>query len=217
MSNLFNNREYTRPEGLEPSVDNSVKKPEVSLFGKIMFWIIGLGIFSAVAYVIKSNRFKRMQNDVNEAASTIDTQLAKRADTLYKLVSSVKSFKEHEKDLYTSVTRMRALTGTGNINDSVELEKLTSSALGRLIAVRENYPELKSSDLYKELMEQSTYIEREIGAARRLYNSRVNEFNSSIFTWPNNVVSTTMKLTTLPLFQASQKQRDDVSFESLGL
>ncbi|MBN4083332.1 LemA family protein [Mycoplasma sp. CSL10137] len=215
MSNLFNNREYTAPQGLEPAVDNSVKKPESSILGKIFFWLVGLLIFSAIYYVVKTNMFKRMQNDVNEAASTIDTQLAKRADTLYKLVNSVKSFKDHETELYTSVTKMRSLTGTGNINDSVQLENLSNSVLGRLIAVRENYPELKSSDLYKELMEQSAYLEREISAARRLYNSRVNEFNSSIFTWPNNVISSTMKLVTLPLFQASQKQREDVSFDNL--
>ncbi|WP_334686915.1 LemA family protein [Mycoplasmopsis felis] len=93
------------------------------------------------------------------------------------MVNQVKSYKEFEKETLSDITKMRALTLQGGIANANELEKLNSSVFSRLITVSESYPELQSSSLYKELMNQSTYLERELQAARRTYNSYVNQFN----------------------------------------
>ncbi|MFV8400971.1 LemA family protein [Mycoplasma sp. 005V] len=218
MSNLFNNSEVKNPQGLEPVADNTPVTATASLGGKIVIYASFILIIPLVWYIIRRNNFLRMQNDINEAASGIDTQLQKRSDTLNKIVAQVKSYKIHEEKVFEDVAKLRALTLSGNTAaNSQEIESLNNSIFGRLMAVGENYPELKADSLYKELMEETVYLEREIAAARRLYNSKANAFNMQIMTWPDNVVSSNMKLTTVPLFQASAKARLDVNMNDLGL
>ncbi|WP_322875583.1 LemA family protein [Mycoplasmopsis felis] len=215
MSNLINTSKPSNPEGFQPNVDNSEKKASASTASKVFFWLIGLVIFSLIYYFVKRNRFNQLQFKVNNAASSIDVILNQRYDTLTKLVNQVKSYKEFEKETLSDITKMRALTLQGGIANANELEKLNSSVFGRLMAVSESYPELQSSSLYKELMNQSTYLERELQAARRTYNSYVNQFNEILFTFPSSIVASMLNLETLPLFVASATQKQDVSMANL--
>ncbi|WP_027121609.1 LemA family protein [Mycoplasma leonicaptivi] len=215
MSNLFSQHENKNPEGMPIYADATMREVKSSTASVILFWVLGLFIFSGIYFLIKRNSFLKQQVEVNESASTIDTQLAKRADTLIKLVDQVKSYKEFESSALQNITRLRNLSNSGTPESRNELNDLSNHVFGRLLAVSENYPDLKSSGLYKELMEQSTYIEREIAAARRLYNSKVTTFNSNIFSFPGSVVASSMHLTSLPVFVASQQQRQDVSMKNL--
>ncbi|CCP24049.1 LemA family protein [Mycoplasmopsis cynos] len=217
MANLFNNRENQNVEGFNPFVDNTPKKVVSSTAATIVFWILGLIIFSGIYFLVARNRLLRKQNEINESASVIDVQLAKRADTLIKLYDIVKSHKDFEKETFSQIAKLRSLQSLGAYSEKQrsEIENLNNSVLGRLIAVSENYPELKASQSYLNLMDQTVYLEREIGAARRLYNSKVTEFNTNIFLWPDSVVSSALSLTTYPLFVASQQQKSDVSMKDL--
>ncbi|MFL1058689.1 LemA family protein, partial [Mycoplasmopsis synoviae] len=95
-----------------------------------------------------------IQNEINENASLIQIQLAKRADTLTKLVEQVRSYKDFEKETYTEVAKLRNLTSQPSaVENGAEIERLNNSVFGRLMAVAENYTELKASSLYKDLME----------------------------------------------------------------
>ncbi|MFV8476054.1 LemA family protein [Mycoplasma sp. VS403A] len=218
MSNLFNNSELKNPEGLEPVADNTEVAAKASTPAKVVVYASFIFIIPVIWYIVRRNKFLRMQNEINEAASGIDTQLQKRSDTLNKIVLQVKSYKIHEEKVFEDVAKLRSLTLSGNTAaNSEEIESLNNSIFGRLMAVGENYPELKADGLYKELMEETVYLEREIAAARRLYNSKANAFNMQIMTWPDNVVSSNMKLSTVPLFQASAKARKDVDMNELGL
>ncbi|MFV8483661.1 LemA family protein [Mycoplasma sp. Z473B] len=218
MSNLFNNSELKNPEGLEPVADNTEVAAKASTPAKVVVYASFIFIIPVIWYIVRRNKFLRMQNEINEAASGIDTQLQKRSDTLNKIVLQVKSYKIHEEKVFEEVAKLRSLTLSGNTAaNSEEIESLNNSIFGRLMAVGENYPELKADGLYKELMEETVYLEREIAAARRLYNSKANAFNMQIMTWPDNVVSSNMKLSTVPLFQASAKARKDVDMNELGL
>ncbi|WP_334687116.1 LemA family protein [Mycoplasmopsis felis] len=179
---------------------------------------MGLVIFSLIYYFVKRNRFNQLQFKVNNAASSIDVILNQRYDTLTKLVNQVKSYKEFEKETLSDITKMRALTLQGGIANANELEKLNSSVFGEINvseSFSESYPELQSSSLYKELMNQSTYLERELQAARRTYNSYVNQFNEILFTFPSSIVASMLNLETLPLFVASATQKQDVSMANL--
>lgn len=217
MANLYNNRENKNSEGFNPYVDNTERSAKSSTAATIIFWIVGLIIFSGIYFLVKRNSYLRQQNHINEAASTIDVQLAKRSDTLVKLFDVVQSHKQFEKDTFSEIARLRTFRSSTNLTSSQrsELEGLNSSVFGRLMAVSENYPELKASQSYKELTEQIIYLEREIAAARRLYNSSVTQFNSSIFTWPGSVIAAALKLSTFALFAASSRQREDVSMKGL--
>ncbi|TDV24464.1 LemA protein [Mycoplasmopsis mustelae] len=215
MANLVDNRNVHTPEGFQPNVDSRPKAATATPSSKALFWIFGLLIFSWIYYLYKRNKFNRMQLDANNAAATIDTVLVQRFDTLSKLVDQVKSYKEFEKSVLTDVTRMRSLVGQGGLQNGNEIDALNKSVFGRLIAVSESYPELQASSLYKELMNQTTYLERELQAARRLYNSQVNEFNKAIFSLPGSIVAAMKELETLPLFVASEQQKQDVSMSNL--
>ncbi|MFV8477633.1 LemA family protein [Mycoplasma sp. VS410B] len=218
MPNLFNNSEVKNPEGLEPVADNTPVVAKASTGAKVVVYASFILILPVIWYIVRRNKFLRMQNDINEAASGIDTQLQKRSDTLNKIVLQVKSYKIHEEKVFEDVAKLRSLTLAGNTaTNSQEIESLNNSIFGRLMAVAENYPELKADSLYKELMEETVYLERELAAARRLYNSKVNAFNMQIMTWPDNVVASNMQLSTAPLFQASTKARQDVDMNELGL
>ncbi|VEU70244.1 LemA family protein [Mycoplasmopsis glycophila] len=218
MSNLFDPTYQANQERAEfnPNADNRPKSPSVSPVLKTLFWISCILILPLIYYIVKKNTFLKMQNSINDAASGVDVQLAKRADTLTKLADQVKSYKKHEASVFEEVAQYRSLLNSGNtIQNSAQIEALNTSILGRLMAIYENYPELKASVLYQELMDQTTYIEREIAATRRLYNSKVTRFNTEIFMFPASIVASSMHLSTMPLYVASSKQRQDVSMKDL--
>lgn len=217
MANLFDQRN-PEPQETEfnPVADNRAKGPKYGTAVKVIWYLSFLLIFPLIFHLVKRNSFFKMQNAINEASSGIDVQLAKRADTLTKLVDQVRSYKVHEASVFEDVAKYRNLVNAGNgVAHAEEIQKMNDSIFGRLMAVYENYPELKADKLYKELMDQTTYIERELAAARRLYNGKVNSFNTEIFMIPSSIVASTMGLVTAPLYRASSKQREDVSMANL--
>ncbi|MEA4333554.1 LemA family protein [Mycoplasma sp. 2045] len=220
MANLYSHNEEQNQKGFEPTASSAEIPAKASTGLKIFMYILmslplGLGW---LWYFAKKNELNRMQNNINNSASSIDVQLQKRNDTLVKLVQQVKSFKIHEAEVFENVTKMRSLVSSGRtLENSEELDKLNQSVFGRLMAISENYPELKSSALYAELMDETTYIEREIAAARRNYNSQANMFNRMLFEIPSNLVAANMGLSTVRLFQASSQARKDVDMVALGL
>ncbi|MEE3928409.1 LemA family protein [Mycoplasmopsis ciconiae] len=214
MSNLFNNRENNHPEGFNPSVDNRIIKAQASTAAKIIVFISFILIIPIFWYISTSNKFNRQQNQINEAASNIDIQLTKRSETLTKMFDATKSYIKYEKSVLEDVTKMRSMVSNLYYESKIEarndLDKLNNSIFGRLIAVSENYPELKADKMFIELSEESAYIEREIAASRRLYNRIVNEYNSDLFVFPKNVVAAQKNLETAALYIASTKQKEDV-------
>ncbi len=151
------------------------------------------------------------QSEVNELASGIDVQIKKRRDTLVKLLDATKGYMKHEKSVLSDVTKLRKMTI--NSENRSEVNTRTESALGRLLMVSENYPDLKANESIKELMDQASYLEREIGASRRLYNSSVRQFNQQLFAWPSSVPATELGLATLPYFRASNEDKKDVKLD----
>ncbi|OYD26554.1 LemA protein [Mycoplasma testudineum] len=201
------------PQGFNPNVNNANNKAKLSTAGKIL-WIISwfLTIFiTLIVHVVLSNKFNRQQMDINNAASSIDVYLKNRKDTLTKLVDGTRSYVKYEKEVLNQVTELRNM----NIGQSnrVEAQGKIESAFGRLLAVAENYPDLKASQLYKDTMSQASYIEQEIAAARRNYNANVNQFNQDLFTWPASIVAGWKRLVQLPLFVASAEDKKDVSLD----
>ncbi|NQZ66149.1 MAG: LemA family protein [Mycoplasmatales bacterium] len=195
-------------KSFNPNVDNTKRNAEASIFGKTIWYLLFLLIIPIIIHVVKRNSLLKSQMKINETASGIDVQLKKRRDTLVKLVDATKSYIKYERSTLTDLTKLRKATFEGG-KDSGKLEALSA----KILAVAENYPNLKADSLAKETMEEAAYLEREIGAARRLYNSEVTMFNSNLFIWPTNVVASSMRLSTLPLFRANEKDKEDVKLE----
>ncbi|WP_027120658.1 LemA family protein [Mycoplasmopsis lipofaciens] len=227
MANIFNeNNKVVNEKGYEAQANNATIPAQIETGAKVFFWILvilTLGIVWLVSYIGHTNYFNRQQNTINNLASTVDTQLAKRADTLVKLADSTKGYLKHEKGVLENIAALRsashnlANSSAINANEASQLSQQRQSVesgmntmWANLMGRYENYPELKADKMVQELMEQSSYLEAELAASRRLYNTEVNRFNQDIMSFPKSYRANKMKLVTIPLFQASTIQRQDV-------
>ncbi|MDR3330471.1 MAG: LemA family protein [Mycoplasmataceae bacterium] len=212
-------KDETNKEGFDPNVVNRERNAEVTSGSKGGFWflfviswiIIIPGICVLVWKIKKANWFRTTQEKINEAASGIDIQLKKRRDTLIKLVDATQTSIKFEKGLLTDITSLRNVNHF-NPSDAKTVSKLDSTSRG-ILATFENYPNLKTTDTIRDLMQSADYIEREIAASRRLYNATALNFNQEIQAWPSNVIATSQKLHSFSLFAASEEDKKDVSLK----
>ncbi|MBI3701071.1 MAG: LemA family protein [Afipia sp.] len=146
------------------------------------------------------NAIQQNDESVKSAWSEVTNQYQRRADLVPNLVNSVKGFAQQEKDVLLGVTNARAKVGSVNVsadavNDPATIQKFQaaqgelSSALSRLIAVSENYPTLKSDQLFRDLMAQLEGTENRIAVARNRYIKAVQDYNVGIRTFPNNLTA----------------------------
>ena len=156
------------------------------------------------------NAIQQNDESVKSAWSEVTNQYQRRADLVPNLVNSVKGFAQQEKDVLLGVTNARAKVGSVNVsadavNDPATLQKFQaaqgelSSALSRLIAVSENYPTLKSDQLFRDLMAQLEGTENRIAVARRDYIASVQDFNTELRTFPSVLWANTVFRSIKPL------------------
>jgi LemA protein len=153
---------------------------------------IGVGVIALVAIwvVVTNNSFIRARNKVDEAWSGVDVQLKRRHDLVPNLVETVKGYAAHERAVLGEVTEARATAmAAGDSAGRAVAEASLSSALGGIRAVAEQYPELRASESFQRLQGELAQIEDEIQAARRIYNSNVEDYNTKIQIFPNSLVA----------------------------
>ena len=172
-----------------------------------MAWII-VGIVGAVVAVIAIwavvayNKFIRLSNDIDEAASTIQVFQKKRSDLIPNVVSAVKGYAAHETAIFDDVTKARERELTAKTPEArAEAETAVSGALSRLLAVAEAYPDLKASTNFLNLQNQLAQIESEIAGARRYYNANVKLYNTRLLTWPTSIIARKQGFTRRALFE----------------
>jgi LemA protein len=157
--------------------------------------LIGVLVFLAVLFgygVSLYNRLVSLRQAVQEGWSGIDVQLKRRSNLVPNLVETVKGYAAHEKKLFEEVTELRAKTsaaGPENAPQRQELEGQLSTALMRIIAVSEAYPELQADKTFIELQTALTELENQIQMARRYYNGTVRELNIAVQSFPDNIVA----------------------------
>ena len=136
------------------------------------------------------NSLVRLDERVNEAWSDITVQLKYRADLIPNVVETVKGYAKHEKETFQMVTEARsAVMGAKTVKQAAEAEKEMQTALGRIFAIAESYPELKANANFVKLQEQLQDVEDKIQAARRFYNAGAKDLNTKIKTFPTNIVN----------------------------
>lgn len=139
----------------------------------------------AVAAVGVYNRIISLENRFQNAWSQIDVQLKRRVDLIPNLVETVKGYAAHEKAVFEEVARTRsALMSAKGVTESAKAANQMTAALGRLLAVAENYPELKANENFKLLQEELSGVENKIAYARQFYNDAVLQYNNAIETVP---------------------------------
>jgi LemA protein len=161
-------------------------------------WLIILLIAVAVIVlflVFTYNGLVRLRNMVDEAWNQISVQLKRRHDLIPNLVNAVKGYMDFEQETLTKVVEARTAAvsaqqaGPANAGQAAQAENFLTSALRQLFALVENYPDLKANENVMQLQEELTTTENQIGFSRQHYNSTVREFNTSIQTFPNNMIA----------------------------
>ena len=157
------------------------------MVGWILLGIIVLCITWVVAIY---NGLVARRNDVQGSWKQIDVQLNRRHDLIPNLVSTVKGAMQFEQDTLDKVisARAKAVSATGP-QSKAEAENMLTQALGKLFAVMENYPDLKSNQNVMQLQEELTSTENRIAFARQLYNDLVANYRTSLQVFPSNIVS----------------------------
>ena len=169
----------------------------------ILYILIALLAVVLIWAIAAFNRFITLANHAREAWSDIDVQLKRRYDLIPNLVNTVKGYATHESQAFENVTKARAAAMGASGTAKVDAENQLSGALKSLFAVSEAYPELKANQNFLELQRELSDTEDKIQAARRFYNSTVMALNTSIQTFPNNLVAPLAGAKPMDLFELS--------------
>lgn len=138
------------------------------------------------------NSLVRLRFRAREALSDIDVQSKRRYDLIPNLVETVKGYMEHEKNVLENVTAARSRVATGGTAlEKAQAENALSATLKTLFAVSENYPQLKANENFLELQRELSDTENKMQAARRFYNSVVQDLNTKVQLFPSNIVART--------------------------
>jgi LemA protein len=155
-----------------------------------LYVVLGLVALAALWAVLAYNGLVRSRNKVDEAWSGIDVQLKRRHDLVPNLVETVTGYAAHERETLQAVTEARLLAVEAGERGAVErAETKLSSALGAINALAEAYPELRASESFQRLQAELAGIEDEIQAARRIYNSNVEHYNTRTQQFPTLLIA----------------------------
>jgi len=167
--------------------------------------------------VLLYNSLVAKKNQVINLFGTIDAMLKKRYDLLPKLISTVKTYMQHERALLEEVTKMRAKAVSGQLSDDekVELDNKVTKALGGIMVAVENYPDLKANQNFLQLQGTMNEVEEQISAARRAYNAAVTDYNNAVEMFPTNILASMMSYKLKKVFEISEEQRQDVDTNAL--
>jgi LemA protein len=164
--------------------------------------LLALVALVAIWAIVGYNRLVSMRNQVLNGWRQIDVQLKRRHDLIPNLVNAVRGVMDFERDTLTAVmdARARALTATGP-SDAAMKEGALSHALGRLLAVAENYPTLKSNENVRMLQEELSATENKVGFARQFYNDIATKFNTAQQVFPANLLAGSFGFRPAELFE----------------
>lgn len=178
-------------------------------------WLIALGIVIVVGMMIVSdyNNLIASEEGVKGEWSQVQTQLQRRADLIPNLVETVKAFAAQEQEIFTALAEARAkLAGAQGVEETQEANAEVSSALGRLLVIVENYPELKSNVNFLALQDELAGTENRIATARRDYNMAVENFNTRVRSFPTTLIASLFGFSTQPYFETDDSDVPNVNF-----
>ena len=162
----------------------------ISLVLIVVVVLIVIGVAAAAVGIY--NRFFSLKNSAEATVGQVKVAMKKRLDMIEQLLGAVKSYAAFEKETLTEVTAMRSRIGSAGPGDLNELERESRSVLGRLLAVAENYPDLKTSQTVQNLMGAVQGVEDEIARHRYTYNNIAQQYNTMTDTVPSNLIASVM-------------------------
>lgn len=189
--------------------------------GIIVGIVVGVLIIIAIGIFVGTyNGLVGLRNQVKNAWAQIDVQLKRRYDLIPNLVETVKGYMEHERGTLEAVTNARNLAqslSNAGVADRAKAEGELSGALARLLAVVENYPNLKANQNFLALQEELTSTENKISFSRQYYNDSVLRYNNKTQMFPSNIIASTTGFKSGEFFEvtvAEEREAPRVSFSS---
>ncbi len=154
--------------------------------------------------IVSYNRLVSLTNRAKEAWSDIQVQLKRRYDLIPNLVETVKGYATHESSAFENVTKARAAAmGASGLADKAQAENMLTGALKSLFAVSEAYPDLKANQNFLQLQKELADTEDKIQASRRFYNTNVMSLNTTIESFPGNIIAGSFNFKQMDLFELS--------------
>jgi LemA protein len=175
----------------------------------VLWWIVGTVVALVLLYLAWTyNQLISLGKRADGAWSDIDVQLKRRWDLVPALVETVKGYARHESSTLENVVQARSqATGAGTLAQRGESERGLSTAVSRLFALVEAYPELKASQNFQELQKALADIENNVQYARRYYNAVVRDLNTLVQSFPSNLVAGAMGFSERSYFQLDEGER----------
>lgn len=173
-----------------------------------MYIILGVILIIIILLVLLYNRIVSLNVRCKNAWASIDNQLKRRADLIPNLVEVTKGYAKYESETLEKIVLARSESITEKAYQSEEISK----SLNKLLALTENYPELKSDKLFNDLQIELIGTEDKIAYARQFYNDTVQHFNTAIMMFPTNIFASILKFEEKEYFKVSEedKKRVDV-------
>jgi LemA protein len=185
--------------------------------------LLVLVVLVVIGGIASYNRFVSQRNLIKDAWANIDTELRRRYDLIPNLVSTVQGYAAHEKEVFENVTRARAAAtaATGSPAAQAAAEGPFVAALRQLLAVAENYPQLKANENFLALQAELSNTEDRLQTARRFYNANVRDYNSRVQSFPSMIVARFGNFELEEFFEVDESLRGDagvpkVDFSSMS-
>ena len=180
----------------------------------ILYIVLGV-IALCVIYVISTrNSLVSLRNKVKNEYSQIDVQLKRRFDLIPNLVETVKGYTKHEKETLENVVEARNTYLTaGSLEDQVKADDMLTSAVNKLFALSESYPDLKANANFIDLQNQLNETEDKIAYSRQFYNDSVLKLNNKIEMFPSNLVANMFHFEKEKFFEAAASEKENIKVE----
>jgi LemA protein len=179
--------------------------------------VVGLIVLIGLAVAVMYNRFITLRNRIDNSWSQIDVQLRRRYDLIPNLVETVKGYAAHESAVFEKVAELRSVAmNAKGVEEQGQAENMLTGALKSLFAVAEAYPDLKANQNFLMLQEELDGTESKIAYARQFYNDTVMSYNTSIQSFPGNLLAGMFGFTARPYFEIEDLARQPVKVDFGG-
>ncbi len=173
----------------------------------LKWWLIGAGVLILVliAWGVGSyNRLIVLDSGVAEKWANVETQYQRRIDLIPNLVSTVKGYATHEKDLFTQITELRSQWASAtNVNDKINAAQGLEGVVSKLLMVAEAYPQLKANENFLSLQDELAGTENRVSVERTRYNEAVKAYNIAVQRIPTNIIASMFGFEQKTMFEAA--------------
>lgn len=179
-----------------------------------VYVLVGVVVLLLIFVFVTYNGLVKLNNKVKEAFSTMDVYLKKRWDLIPNLVETVKGYAKHEKETFEEIVNLRnGAYENMSLDDKLKTNEEVSKGITKLMALAENYPDLKANENFLDLSKSLSKIEEDIANSRKYYNGCVRMFNNKVEMFPSNIVAGIFGYKVKNMFEASASEKENVKVE----